>query len=391
MVSVGQKVSTFFGTRVEFTKNERDVGKIAQGLNALGNALLAPTRHLMNGRTVTCEATRGDKTSEIGKQIIFRNIRGGPSKQKKGWGKAALSAMGNVGLGVLALVGTPLGAIFKGLAMISPELRERCNKAAEEILPQERAPEEIDLTVLPQETEVEDVELAEEPTSAEAEGPILRPFVLKSTPESRVSALRMLAQNGREGGLIAAFFNTDDIDGYVKMLKKSDPLKLAGWDESRIPYWNLIDKCASIAKDLRVINECLDSRNPKNVDSLLSILQKHKKAGTLEAFCTQMDRFIGFRNIDRALFLKSCLLRGSIEMKKLDQRLKEGLITAAAVNDPQLIRDILSHFSTKELAHLLQAREFDSTSPVIDRIANEIYESRPDKEKFRDIRGDLVY
>jgi hypothetical protein len=123
------KFATFFGTRVAFTKGEKDVGKIAQGLNALGNALLAPTRHLMKGRTATC-VTMGDKTSQVGQQVIFGNIRGGAPQEKVSGGKAVLSAIGNVGLGVLALVGTPLGALVKGLAMISPDLRKRCNEAA---------------------------------------------------------------------------------------------------------------------------------------------------------------------------------------------------------------------------------------------------------------------
>jgi hypothetical protein len=123
------KFATFFGTRVAFTEDEKDVGKIAQGLNALGNALLAPTRHLMKGRTATC-VTTGDRTSELGQRIIFGHVRGGPSKEKVSKGQAALTAIGNVGLGVLALVGTPLGALVKGLAMISPDLRRKCNEAA---------------------------------------------------------------------------------------------------------------------------------------------------------------------------------------------------------------------------------------------------------------------
>jgi hypothetical protein len=258
------KVATFFSTRVAFTSGEENVSKIAQGLNALGNALLAPTRYLMSGRTVTC-VTMGNKTSSVGQSIIFGNVRGGPSKEeKRGWGKAALSAMGNVGLGLVAIVGTPLGALVKGLAMISPELRKRCNQAADRIVQQEKRGSEAQL--------LRDIASIAIFIAKEDKVGLARLFEEKYDQEKLQKLLSFLGNTN--------WFGNAERDFLIECWSASKTaieMKLLEMEQEGA------EKGALTEEDIRVVQKCLTKRDE---DGLKRFFLGKQKEGSLEIIWT---------------------------------------------------------------------------------------------------------
>lgn len=108
----------FLRHNIEFAPDEQRVSRTTRFLNAAGNALLSPVRHLLRGRTVTVVNVQDEGIPHVNRLEFNQK----PASEE-GIGKKALKTTASV---LLFVPGLLLGSLVKGVALAtSSSLRNR--------------------------------------------------------------------------------------------------------------------------------------------------------------------------------------------------------------------------------------------------------------------------
>jgi hypothetical protein len=113
----------FLRHNIEFQKDEKHVSAVARGLNAIGNFLLSPARCLFNGRTMTLI------NYTLGGQLKLDYVENSKALLDSG-GIRFLKVVASI-IGIVP--GIILGSAVKGVALVSPALRDRYNKFPQQL------------------------------------------------------------------------------------------------------------------------------------------------------------------------------------------------------------------------------------------------------------------